>query len=174
MGGGGWWRGERGRERERWREEREGGGRAREGRERVLCGVACRAATLVLVLLLEPLLLLLLLEGCAMKRRCAWYGPSEPLLHPEERPSLACNVCTCIYYVDIDYVCSWTISYIGCYMYCQSGNRVVSYILSGDLFPHIIKTQQPTQTNTMPFIRHSQKEEKKKKPSRPAKHLTPS
>jgi hypothetical protein len=32
--------------------------------------------------LLVPLLLLLLLEGCALKRRCAGCGPSEPLLHP--------------------------------------------------------------------------------------------
>jgi hypothetical protein len=91
---------ERERERERWREEREGGSESKRGTR--ACAVwSCRAATLVLLLLLEPLLLLLL-EGCALKRRCAGCGPSEPLLHPEDCPSLACLlavycVCTCTY-----------------------------------------------------------------------------
>lgn len=67
-------------ERVRQREEREReGGRkqaskqAREGRER---GGGCRAATLLVPLLLQQL------EGCALKRRCAGCGPREPLLHP--------------------------------------------------------------------------------------------
>lgn len=35
----------------------------------------------------------LLLEGCALKRRCAGCGPSEPLLHPFDCPSLGAFPC---------------------------------------------------------------------------------
>ena len=120
------------------------GGRAgeqeRDASERVLCGVAgqrrwccCWSPCCWLVLLL--------LQGCAPKRRCAGCGPREPLLHPEDCPSLACNVCKLHVYITLTLTLIVFIHAIPpimvvIYIYCQSGNRVVSYILSGDLSPH--------------------------------------
>ena len=135
--------GGRERARERWREEREGG-RARASKRGTRASVCCvelqGSPWCWRLRLLRPLLL----EGCAPKKKVRRVRAERALAPSRRLPLaclLACNVCTCIYYyidIDADYIYPYITSYIGCcciYIYCQSGNRVVSYILSGVLSP---------------------------------------
>jgi len=148
---------ERERERERWREEREGG-RAREGRERVLCGVelqgsdagAAAAAAGALVAAAAA-------RGMRAEKKVRRVR-AERALSPSRRLPLACLlavycVCTCVRVViDIDYMYTFIVRHIvggdnTCY---QSGNSSgIIHFIKSFIRSHQRPSSHP-ETDTMP------------------------